>query len=424
MGLADATLTALWTEFRQEQPDGIGVTQFFDGYRVHTRGLNIAMRRAHVPGEKTYCDFCGRTVPIRDPDGGPGFDAQIFVAVLGHSNYVHAKAVASQKVHDWNDCHVSAFAYFGGSSTWIVSDNLKAAIIRRTPESLVVNKSYRECLAHYGASAAPRRARQPRDNAKAENGVQYVQRAMLFGLRNMTFFSLAELNTELARRVDLLNDKPFKKIPGNRRTRYETGERATLKPLPNQPFVHREWRFEVLVGPDYVFDHEKCFYSVPCEFRHSRVDLRITATVIEVMHRGRRIAIHQRNFVPGEITILNEHRPIAHTRVLEGEPKLLMSWASAAGQRTHAMLKYHLQDRTDLTNGLRTAQRLRELAREHGEERFEEVCEYAMPLHMTSLKSIKSILAHAPDKKRRDRPSTPRPTHSNVRGATYYGEEE
>ncbi len=423
MGLADATLMALWTDFRQEHPGGIGYSQFAEGYRLYTRQLNIAMRRTHVPGDKMYCDFCGRTVPIRDPNGGPGFDAQIFIAVLGHSNYSFAHAVASQKIHDWNACHASAFEFFGGTPVWIVSDNLKSAVIRRTAETLVLNKSYRECLTHYGASAAPRRVRKPRDNAKAESAVQYVQRSILFALRNMTFFSLAELNAELHRRIAILNEKPFKKLPGNRRERYERVERASLKPLPAQPFEPREWRFEVLVGQDYVFDHEKCVYSVPCEYRNSRVDLRITATVVEVMHRGKRIAIHERKFVPGELTMIDDHRPISHRRVLEGEPKMLMSWSLTVGPHTEAMFQYHLRDRTDVTNGLRTAQRFRELARQYGDTRFEEVCSYAIPLNMTSLKSIKSILAHSPDKKKREQPARPHPAHPNVRGANYYGDE-
>lgn len=423
MGLPDASLMSLWTDFKQEHPDGIGISQFHEGYRLYTRGLNISMRRTYVPGEKMHCDFCGRTMPIRDSEGGAGFDAQVFVSVLGHSNYVFAKAVASQKVHDWNDCHVSAFAFFGGATTWVVSDNLKSAVTRRTPEELVINKSYRECLAHYGATAAPRRARKPRDNAKAESAVQFVQRSILFGLRNMTFFSLAELNSELLRRVIKLNEKPFKKLPGSRRSRYENVERAVLKPLPDIAFEHREWRFEVLVGADYVFEHEKCVYSVPSEFRHTRVDLRITKSAIEAMYRGKRIAIHQRRVVPGEVVILDEHRPISHQRVLDGEPKLLMSWAKAVGEHTEAMLRYQLQERSDLTNGLRAARRFRDLAREYGDERFEEVCRYAIPLSMTSMKSIKSILANAPDKKKRDRTATPRASHPNVRGATYYGEE-
>lgn len=423
MGRADSTLNQLWIEFRRVQPGGIGITQFFEGYRAYTRQLNISMRRLHAPGAKMHADFCGRTVPIRDANGGPGFDAQIFIGVLGYSNFVFAHAVASQKIEDWIACHVACFEYFGGSPEWCVSDNLKAAVNKRTRDELFINRSYRECLGHYGVTAAPRRARKPRDNAKAEAAVQFVQRAILYGLRDMVFFSLGELNAELRRRLTVLNDRPFKKLPGSRRSRFEEVERAELKPLPDLPFESRDWRHAVLVGEDYVFDHEKSFYSVPYELRRTRVDLRITAKSIEAFQSGRRIAIHERSFVRGSVSIQDAHRPVSHLRVLEGEPKHLLSWASSAGANTLAMFEHHLMKRADLTNGLSAARRLRELARQHGEERFEEACAYALPLNMTSLKNVTSILSTSPDKRRRDRNSPPKSLHSNVRGATYFGDD-
>jgi transposase len=423
MGLSNATLWQLWTEFKEAHPEGIAFTQFSVGYRKYTRRLDIVMRQVHVPGQKMFSDFCGKTVHIRDPEGGPGFDAQIFVSVLGHSNYTFAMAVSSQGVQDWNACHVAAFEFFGGVAEWTVSDNLKAAVISNRKDELVVNKAHRECLTHYGTHALPRRVRKPKENSKAECGVQLVQRWILFALRNRTFFSLSELNAEIRRLLTLLNTRPFKKLPGCRNSRYQEVERAALQPLPSLPFEPREWRFEVLVGADHVFEHEKCFYSVPCELRNERVDLRITATVIEAMHCGKRVALHERKRVAGEVSMVQEHRPIAHRRVLEGEPKALFTWAASAGEATSAMFQYHLRDRVDLTNGLRTARRLRELAREHGEQRFEEVCVYAVALNMTSLKSVTSILKNAPDKRNRDGAPAPRPPHSNVRGATYFGDE-
>ena len=77
---------------------------------------------------------------------------------------------------------------------------------------------------------------------------------------------------------------------------------------------------------------------------------------------------------------LPEHRPVAHQRVLDAEPKALLEWAKTVGANTHAMLSHHLQDRPDMVNGIRAAKRLRELARLHGESHLEEVCSYSLPL--------------------------------------------
>lgn len=426
MSSPNATLHEVWLAFREDNPGGLGYTQFALQYRTHLKRLDVVMRRPHVPGEKMYCDFAGQTVRIHDPEGGPGFEAQIFVSVLGYSNLAFARAVASQKVADWNACHCEAFAFYGGAPEWVVSDNLKAAIIRRSVEELLVNRAYRECLAHYGCHALPRGVRRPRQNAKGESTVQIVQRSILFPLRNNRYFSLEELNRDIDRLRDKLNGRPFKKLPGCRRTRFEEVERAALSALPEVPFEPREWRFDVLVGPDYVFEHGRCTYSVPYEFRGTRVDLRIAARTIEVMHRGKRIAIHEKAQVEGSVNVLPEHRPIAHTRVLEAEPRSLLSWAAQAGPSSRAMFDHHILQRADATNGLRTARRMRELARVHGDERFEEVCAYAMPLNMTSLKNVESILKSAADRRRREAgPAHISSTaHENVRGATYYGEHE
>jgi len=122
------------------------------------------------------------------------------------------------------------------------------------------------------------------------------------------------------------------------------------------------------------------------------------------------------------VVTIPEHRPVSHARVLDGEPKALMAWADSAGPNTLKMIQHHLLDRTDLTNGLRAARRMREMARNYGDARFEEVCAYALPLNITALRSIESILRKSPDKSaRKAGPVAARPSHDNVRGAEYFG---
>lgn len=169
-------------------------------------------------------------------------------------------------------------------------------------------------------------------------------------------------------------------------------------------------------------EHLRCFYSVPSQLAGERVDLRITASMVEVFRGGRRVALHALLTEPGNSTTLPEHRPVAHQRVLEGEPKALMQWATAVGVSAQEMIGYHLNERRDPANGMRAARRMRDLARDHGEDRFESVCRYALPLNITSLRSITSILTNQADL--RPRPATPPPRmeHDNLRGAQYFGD--
>jgi hypothetical protein len=150
--------------------------------------------------------------------------------------------------------------------------------------------------------------------------------------------------------------------------------------------------------------------------------VRFSDSMLEVMHRGRRVALHAVASETGEVSTVPEHRPIAHIRVLEGEPKALMRWAESIGPGATEMFKHHLEARPDAANGVRAARRMRELARLYGDARFEEASAYALKINTTALRSVESILKLSPDKMDKACKTTPRPAHSNVRGATYFGE--
>lgn len=120
--------------------------------------------------------------------------AQVFVAVLGASNYTYAEASLSQSLPDWIASHVRAFAYFGGVARQTVSDNLKAGITRACFHEPMVNRTYADLARHYRTAIVPARPYRPRDKAKVELRVQIVGRWILARLRNRRFFSLAALN--------------------------------------------------------------------------------------------------------------------------------------------------------------------------------------------------------------------------------------
>jgi transposase len=418
----DATLERLWREWRESCPAGIGYSQFATQYRGWVKRQHVVMRRSHRPGDKLFVDFAGRTVEVRDPTGGPSLWAQVFVAVLGHSNFTYIEAVASQTTADWIQCHAHCFDAMGGVPQWVVSDNLKAAVWRRERERIVINPAYRDCLMHYDTAPLPTGPRKPRHKAKAEVGVQIAQRWVLFALRDRVFFSLAELNDELKRLTVVLNDHPFQKLPGCRRERFEAAERSTLKPLPGLAFELSDWRYGVRVQDDHHVEHVQCHYSVPHHLAREHVDLRFTQTMLEVFHRGRRVALHPLLTTIGTSITVPEHRPTVHQRVLEGEPRDLQAWAARTGEHVLRVVEHHLAQRADVTNGVKTARKLRDLARLHGDERLEQVCAYAWPLNITSLRSLTSILKEGADRRPRTTPPSAPRVQGELRGPAYYKE--
>jgi len=199
------TLALLWLEYRESHPDGFGYSWFCHAYRDWAGRLDLVMRQEHHAGEKLFVDFAGQTLPIVDPDTGEVWQAQLFVAVLGASNYTYAEALRSQALPHWIGAHVRAFGAMGGCPRILVPDNLKAGVTRAHRFEPDINPTYAELAAHFGCAVIPARPYRPRDKAKAEQGVLLAERWVLAALRGRTFFSLAEANAAIVERVAWLN---------------------------------------------------------------------------------------------------------------------------------------------------------------------------------------------------------------------------
>ena len=204
----NVTLALLWEEYRTGPgaQDGFGYSWFCDLYREWVCRLKPTLRQVHTAGERVYVDFAGHTMEVTDGATGEIRQAEIFVAVLGASSYTYAEAVWSQSLPDWIAVHVGMLAFLGGVPRQFVSDNLRAGITRACFYEPLVNRTYADMAAHYGAAVIPARPYKPRDKAKVEVGVQVVQRWILARLRNRQFFSLAELNQAIRELVGQLNE--------------------------------------------------------------------------------------------------------------------------------------------------------------------------------------------------------------------------
>ena len=80
------------------------------------------MRQTHHAGEKLFVDYCGPTVSVVNPDTGECRTAQVFVAVMGCSNYTYAEATWSQQLEDWIMSHVRCFEFLGGVPEIVIPD--------------------------------------------------------------------------------------------------------------------------------------------------------------------------------------------------------------------------------------------------------------------------------------------------------------
>ena len=415
------TLTLLWHEYKAAHPEGYQYSWFCDHYRAWAGKLDVVMRQEHRAGEKLFVDYAGHTAEVVDRRTGEIRQAQIFVAVLGASNYTYAEASWKQSLSDWIGSHVRAFEFFGGVPELVVPDNLRSGVSKAHRYEPDLNPTYADLADHYRVAILPTRVRRPRDKAKAEAGVQLVERWILAVLRNRTFFSLAELNREIARLLERLNGRSFKKLSGSRREWFERIDRPALQPLPNSAYEFAEWK-KVRVNIDYHVDIEGHFYSVPHALVRKSLEARYTERTVECFHKGQRVASHVRSHLKGHHTTVPEHMPESHRQYAEWTPKRLIRWAEKTGPATAGVIQTILQGRAHPQQGFRACLGILRLGKGFGDERLEAACRRAARIGSYSFKSIDSILRQG-----LDRQTLPEQQeldlaidHRNIRGADYY----
>ena len=190
--------------------------------------MSPVMRQEHRAGDKVFVDYSGKKLGITDLATGAVRFAEIFVAVLGASNYTYAEVTWSQTLPDWIGAHVRMFRALGGVPRLVVPDNLKSGVNKASFYDPEINLSSGRMASHYGVGILPARPRRLKDKAKVEAGVRFAQSYILGRLWAQKFFSLAEANQAIAGMVARINDHIMRRLGVSRRHLFETIERPVL----------------------------------------------------------------------------------------------------------------------------------------------------------------------------------------------------
>lgn len=419
------TLLLLWQEYEADQPTAFRYSRFCELYHEWRGKADPRMRQVHKAGEKLFVDYAGLTASVADRATGEVRTAQVFVAALGASSYIYAEATWSQALPDWIASHVRAFAFFGGTPELVVPDNLKAAVKSACFYEPELNPTYHEMARHYSTVVLPARVRKPRDKAKVENGVLQVERWVLAPLRNRTFFSLAELNDAIQVQLAALNSRPRQDLPASRLELFEMLDKPALRPLPTHPFEVAVWK-KARVHTDYhvqVADH---FYSTPHALVREEVEVRLTDSVVEILHQGERVASHVRSSRRYGHTTLQEHMPPQHSACAERDIARLLRRGSEVGAATEELLRQIMNSRRHREQGYRACLGILRLAATHGADQMEKACEYAVRTGVRSCRGVRGILGSGLDRAippEESLASAP-VIHANIRGAEYYQKRE
>ncbi len=415
------TLQLLWPEYRAVHPNGYRYSWFCERHKAWRKQLDVVMRQVCRAGEKAFVDYAGPKFPVVDRSTGEERDAMVFVGVLGASDHTFVDVTRSRSLPDWTMSHVRMFEFRGGVPELVIPDNEKAGVREAGRYEPDLNPTYQELATHYGTTVLPTRPGRPRDKAKVEAAVQNVERRIMAPLRNQTFFSLGELRDAIAPLPAALNERPFQKTEGSRRSWFEDLDRPALKPLPAERYEYAEWR-KARVNIDYHIRIAHAFYSVPHPLGRCEVDVRITAQTVEILHKHRRVAAHLRIHGKGGYVTEPSHMPAAHRAHAGWTPSRLIAWGRKTGPHAAAFIERLLESRPHPEQGYRSCLGLMKLLRAYSAERLEAACRRALDIGTLSCRSVKSILTTGLDQAgNEEQPTLSLPSeHAHIRGPEYY----
>lgn len=412
------TKQLLWEEYVQLNPDRhYQYSQFCEHYRRWCKKQKRSMRQTHRAGEKAFIDYAGPTIKVWDNRTGVvAFEANVFVSVLGASNYTFAEATRSQSLPDWLGSHVRMFEFFGGAPEALVIDNLRSGVSKACRYDPETNPSYQQLAEHYAVAVLPARPYKPRDKSKAEVGVQIVERWIMMRLRHHTFFSLAELNQCIRELLIELNRKPFQQLPGNREEAFDRLDKPALSALPKHPYEYTDVK-RVKVNIDYHVQYLDHLYSVPHQYVGETLELHATDNAVRLYFRGTLTATHVKARGFGTTTV-SAHMPERHSKHQQWTPEKLTSWASSIGPATQKWVHTQLTTRKHPEQAYRVCLGLLNLSRDYPACRVNAACKLANESGLVRLKQIKSVLKNQRDQL--DEHTTPAAelpqSHENVRG--------
>ena len=424
------TLRLLWEEYidacREAHQPPYMYSQFCKLYSDYVDRNKLTMHIQHKPGDKLMVDWAGTKLSFFDRYTHEETSCYLFVATLPFSMYCYAEACLTMKQEDWINAHVRMYAYFGGVTRILVSDNLKTGVVRnKKHDDPIMNRSYQELADHYGTALLPTRVLAPKDKAAVEGTVGQLTSRIIAKLRNKQFFSLRELNLDIRKELDVFNDRPFQKKDGSRSSVYQEEELPFMLPLPARPYEFATWKVAT-VQMNYHIALDSQNYSVPYAYVRKKVDVRYTNSLVEIFYQGSRICSHRRlHGRRGQYDTNPEHMPAGHQLYGDWNSARFKRWADSVGSSTREVIDKMFASYRVEEQAYKGCLSLLKLADKYSTARLENACKVALT-HIPSprYKNIRLILEAGQDRPKEDAPvaeATAGNQYMYLRGAAYYG---
>ncbi len=426
----NVTLTLLHDEYSREAKSNgkipYAYRTFAEHYHDYALKYKATMRIRRKPGEIMEVDWAGSTLSFIDSDTGEKIIVYVFIATLPCSQLFYVEGSVRMDLPSWIRLHQHAFNYFGGTTQILVPDNLKTGVTKHTRKEIILNKTYAEMAEHYNTLIMPARVRSPKDKASVEGSVNHVTTWVIQALRNTTCFSLEELNEEIKKKQEELNNRPFQNRKGSRRSAFLEEEQFALSPLPDTPYELSEWR-TTKVRVDYHVSINSMFYSVPYELIGKDVDVRVSDSLIQVFYNHMRVASHATLYGKyGQYSSLKEHMPQNHQLYVEQTPEEAVKWGSNIGESALTVILFILDLYDVEKQAMNAIFTLKKLERHYSSYEIERACKDVLKAtNRPTVKSVQTVIKS--NRKEDDLKSSidntkkTDETYGFTRGAAYYG---
>jgi len=415
------TVAMQYRAFREKYPNGYEETAFYKYYKIWKQKVNPVMHIEHKVGDKMYVDYAGDTLPYVEEDSGEIRQSQVFVSILGWSQYAYVEALRNQTTEEFITGCEHALQYFKGVPLAIVPDNLKSAVFKANRYEPELNENFKAFADHYGTTILPARARKPQDKAHVENLVKLTYQRVYTSLPEREIFTLTELNLRILGLLTLFNTLPLTGRPYSRRDQWML-EQPTLQPLAARPYEMRTIRqVTVMKNGHIVLTEDQHYYSVPYVLIGKKLKLQYSRSIVELYDQYTLVASHKRVRSAHTYTTEPMHMPPQHQYLTEWSPSFFLEKARAIDPAVEAFIREVLNKKHHPEQAYKSCQGILSFAKRVGSERLIKACRRAHEFGYFNYRAVEDILRRNLDSYEEpgNSPSS-MPSHDNIRGGDYY----
>jgi transposase len=431
LGRIGVTRELIWNEYIQASPQGYSYSRFCRKLKEHRLINESTIRIDHKAAHRMMVDFAGSKAQWVDPRTGEVHRCEVLVSTLPYSSFTHAYAVPSQKQADFVTAINEALRYIGGTPTVLTSDNLKSYVSKADRYEPKFTDFCSQMGSWYTMELDATRAGKPKDKANVERHVSIVYNQIYAPLRDQVFHSIEELNAAFRCQLDILNDKKMQGKTYSRRERYESEEKAYLRPLPSTMFeVNKSTMAKVQRNYHVILGENNHYYSVPYQYIGKQTQLIYTAHTVEIYSGTDRIATHKRDYRTHAYSTFPAHMPEKHVKYLEQkgwDADYFNKKAAQIGPSTLWAIQTILASKQIVEQAYRACVGTLMLAEKYSPERLENAAKRAALGHRATYTILQNILSNNMDKleipvQQSQQPTQIIPNHNNIRGPQYYSQ--